>query len=216
MRVVIAEDQALLREGLGRLFRDAGHEVADAVADADRLRAAISAEEPDLAVVDVRMPPSFSDEGIRAARWIRDAHPSVGVLVLSQHVEAAGAVGLVSQGGFGYLLKDRVLDVADFLEAAERVAKGGSALDPQVVASLVGADSDDALGALTKREKEVLSLMAEGLTNNAIARRLVLTERTVEGHVRSVLMKLDLPENADAHRRVLAVIAYLRAVETTG
>lgn len=216
MQVVIAEDQALLREGLGRLFRDAGHEVTDAVADADRLRAAISAREPDLAVVDVRMPPSFSDEGIRAARWIRDAHPSVGVLVLSQHVEAAGAVGLVSQGGFGYLLKDRVLDVADFLEAAERVAKGGSALDPQVVASLVGGDSDDALRALTKREKEVLSLMAEGLTNNAIARRLVLTERTVEGHIRSVLMKLDLPENADAHRRVLAVIAYLRAVETTG
>jgi DNA-binding NarL/FixJ family response regulator len=216
MRVVIAEDQALLREGLGRLFRDAGHEVTDAVADADRLRAAISAREPDLAVVDVRMPPSFSDEGIRAARWIRDAHPSVGVLVLSQHVEAAGAVGLVSQGGFGYLLKDRVLDVADFLEAAERIAKGGSALDPQVVASLVGGDSGDALRALTKREKEVLSLMAEGLTNNAIARRLVLTERTVEGHVRSVLMKLDLPENADAHRRVLAVIAYLRAVEATG
>ena len=216
MRVVIAEDQALLREGLGRLFRDAGHEVADAVADADRLRAAISAREPDLAVVDVRMPPSFSDEGIRAARWIRDAHPSVGVLILSQHVEATGAIGLVSQGGFGYLLKDRVLDVAEFLEAAERVAKGGSALDPQVVASLVGADSDDALGALTRREKEVLSLMAEGLTNNAIARRLVLTERTVEGHVRSVLMKLHLPENAGAHRRVLAVIAYLRAVESTG
>ena len=216
MRVVIAEDQALLREGLGRLFRDAGHEVTDAVADADRLRAAISAKEPDLAVVDVRMPPSFSDEGIRAAQWIRDAHPSVGVLVLSQHVEAAGAVGLVSQGGFGYLLKDRVLDVDDFLEAAERVSKGGSALDPQVVASLVGGESDDALAALTKREKEVLSLMAEGLTNSAIARRLVLTERTVEGHVRSVLMKLDLPENASAHRRVLAVIAYLRAVETPG
>jgi DNA-binding NarL/FixJ family response regulator len=216
MRVVIAEDQALLREGLGRLFRDAGHEVTDAVADADRLRAAVSADEPDLVVVDVRMPPSFTDEGIRAAQWIRDAHPSVGVLILSQHVEAAGAVGLVSQGGFGYLLKDRVLDVADFLEAAERVAKGGSALDPQVVASLVGRDSDHALAALTPREKEVLSLMAEGLTNGAIARRLTLTERTVEGHVRSVLMKLDLPESAAAHRRVLAVIAYLRAVETTG
>ena len=215
MRVVIAEDQALLREGLGRLFRDAGHEVIDTVADADRLRAAVSAQEPDLAVVDVRMPPSFSDEGIRAAQWIRDAHPSVGVLVLSQHVEAAGAIGLVSQGGFGYLLKDRVLDVADFLEAAERVANGGSALDPQVVASLVGRDSDHALAALTPREKEVLSLMAEGLTNGAIARRLTLTERTVEGHVRSVLMKLDLPESAAAHRRVLAVIAYLRAVETT-
>jgi len=215
MRVVIAEDQALLREGLGRLFLDAGHEVTDTVADADRLRAVVSAEEPDLAVVDVRMPPSFTDEGIRAAQWIRDAHPSVGVLVLSQHVEAAGAIGLVSQGGFGYLLKDRVLDVADFLEAAERVANGGSALDPQVVASLVGRDSDHALAVLTPREKEVLSLMAEGLTNSAIARRLTLTERTVEGHVRSVLMKLDLPESAGAHRRVLAVIAYLRAVETT-
>ncbi|HEY6550982.1 MAG TPA: response regulator transcription factor [Solirubrobacterales bacterium] len=215
MRVVIAEDQALLREGLGRLFLDAGHEVIEMVADADRLRAAVSAQEPDLAVVDVRMPPSFTNEGIRAAQWIRDAHPSVGVLVLSQHVEAAGAIGLVSQGGFGYLLKDRVLDVADFLEAAERVAKGGSALDPQVVASLVGRDSDHALAALTPREKEVLSLMAEGLTNRGIARRLTLTERTVEGHVRSVLMKLDLPESAGAHRRVLAVIAYLRAVETT-
>jgi DNA-binding NarL/FixJ family response regulator len=215
MRIVIAEDQALLREGLGRLFLDAGHEVTDMVADADRLRAAVSAREPDLAVVDVRMPPSFTNEGIRAAQWIRDAHPSVGVLVLSQHVEAAGAIGLVSQGGFGYLLKDRVLDIADFLEAAERVANGGSALDPEVVASLVGRDSDHALAALTPREKEVLSLMAEGLTNGAIARRLTLTERTVEGHVRSVLMKLDLPESAGAHRRVLAVIAYLRAVETT-
>jgi DNA-binding NarL/FixJ family response regulator len=213
VRVVIAEDQALLREGLGRLFEDAGHEVADAVGDADRLRAAVSAREPDLAVVDVRMPPSFTDEGIRAARWIRDAHPRVGVLVLSQHVEAAGAVGLVSQGGFGYLLKDRVLDIAEFLDAAERVARGGSALDPQVVASLVRGESADALDVLTDREREVLSLMAEGLTNSAIARRLVLTERTVEGHVRSVLMKLDLPESASAHRRVLAVIAYLRAAD---
>jgi DNA-binding NarL/FixJ family response regulator len=214
VRVVIAEDQALLREGLKRLFDDAGHEVIAAVADPDRLRGAVSAEPPDLAVVDVRMPPSFTDEGIRAAQWIRDAHPQVGVLVLSQHVEAAGAVGLVSQGGFGYLLKDRVLDVADFLEAAERVAKGGSALDPQVVSSLLGGDQgDDTLGLLTPREREVLSLMAEGLTNQAIARRLVLTERTVEGHVRSVLMKLDLPEDSGAHRRVRAVIAYLRAVE---
>ena len=132
------------------------------------------------------------------------------MLVLSQHVESAGTVGLVSRGGFGYLLKNRVLDVAEFLEAAERVARGGSALDPRVVASLVGGETD-ALAALTAREREVLSLMAEGLTNNAIARRLVLAERTVEGHVRSVLMKLDLPESDDAHRRVLAVITYLRA-----
>ena len=201
--------------GAGAAVRGRGHEVVAAVGDADRLRGAVSEHEPDLAVVDVRMPPTFTDEGIRAARWIRDAHPDVGVLVLSQHVEAAGAVGLVSQGGFGYLLKDRVLDVAEFLEAAERVARGGSALDPQVVASLVGGDADDALAVLTEREREVLSLMAEGLTNSGIARRLVLTERTVEGHVRSVLMKLDLPAGEDAHRRVLAVIAYLRAAEPT-
>jgi DNA-binding NarL/FixJ family response regulator len=215
VRVVIAEDQALLRAGLGRLFEDAGHDVVVAVDDADRLRGAVSEHEPDLAVVDVRMPPSFTDEGIRAARWIRDAHPDVGVLMLSQHVQAKGAVGLLSQGGFGYLLKDRVLAVSDFLEAAERVARGGSALDPQVVASLLGGDSSDALAVLTHREREVLALMAEGLTNNAIARRLVLTERTVEGHVRSVLMKLDLPTDDGAHRRVLAVIAYLRAAERT-
>lgn len=212
MRVVIAEDQALLREGLLRLFQDAGHDVVAAVDSADRLRAAVSEHDPDLAVVDVRMPPSFKDEGIRAARWIREAHPGVGVLVLSQHVESAGAVGLVSQGGFGYLLKDRVLDVAEFLDAAERVARGGSALDPQVVASLVGGEPDG-LHELTEREREVLSLMAEGLTNNAIARRLVLTDRTVESHVRSVLSKLDLPESDGGHRRVLAVIAYLRAAE---
>ena len=215
MRVVIAEDQALLREGLARLFEDAGHDVMAAVDDADRLRGAIAEHGPDLAVVDVRMPPSFTDEGIRAAGWIRDAHPDVGVLILSQHVESAGTVGLVSQGGFGYLLKNRVLNVSEFLEAAERVAAGGSALDPRVVASLVGGETDD-LGTLTEREREVLSMMAEGLTNNAIARRLVLTERTVEGHVRNVLMKLDLPESQDAHRRVLAVIAYLRAGEHRG
>jgi DNA-binding NarL/FixJ family response regulator len=213
MRVVIAEDQALLREGLAHLFEACGHSVLAAVDDADRLRAAVSEHSPDLAVVDVRMPPSFTDEGIRAAQWIRDAHPAVGVLVLSQHVESTGAVRLVSQGGFGYLLKDRVLNVDDFLDAAQRVARGGSALDPQVVASLVGGDSDG-LDVLTAREREVLSLMAEGLSNSAIANRLVLTERTIEGHVRSVLMKLRLPDGEDAHRRVLAVIAYLRARET--
>ena len=209
---MIAEDQVLLREGLRRLFEDAGHDIVAAVGDADRLRAAISEHEPDLAIVDVRMPPSFTDEGIRAAQWIRDAHPDIGVLVLSQHVESTGAVGLVSQGGFGYLLKDRVLHVSEFLEAAERVARGGSALDPEVVASLVGGERD-ALAALTDREREVLSLMAEGLTNSAIARRLTLTERTVEGHVRSVLAKLDLPAGEDGHRRVLAVIACLRATD---
>ncbi len=210
MRVVIAEDQALLRDGLVRPFENSGHEVAAAVDDADRLRAAVSEHRPDLAVVDVRMPPGFKDEGIRAANWIRQTHPDVGVLVLSQHVESAGAIALVSQGGFGYLLKDRVLDVKDFLDAAGRVANGGSALDPQVVASLVGGEHDQ-LAMLSEREREVLGLMAEGLTNLAIAERLVLTQRTVEGHVRSVLMKLDLPQGDGAHRRVLAVIAYLRA-----
>jgi DNA-binding NarL/FixJ family response regulator len=209
LRVVIAEDQALLREGLARLFADADHEVVAVVGDADKLRAAVSEHEPDLAVVDVRMPPSFTDEGIKAAHWIRSAHPDVGVLVLSQHVEAAGAVDLVSQSGFGYLLKDRVLDVGEFLGAAERVERGGSALDPQVVARLVSPDSHEANAALTAREQEVLSLMAEGLTNAGIAKRLVLTERTVETHVRNVLMKLDLPDGGDDHRRVQAVLAYL-------
>lgn len=211
MRVVIAEDQALLRDGLARLFADSGHEVVATVDDADRLRGAVSEHVPDLAVVDVRMPPTHTDEGLRGARWIRDAHPEVSVLLLSQHVETVGAVDLVTQGGFGYLLKDRVLDVNDFIDAAERVARGGSALDPKVVASLVGSGPTGALQDLTAREREVLSLMAEGLTNRAIAERLVLTERTIESHVRSVLSKLDLPEREGEHRRVLAVLTHLRA-----
>lgn len=165
---MIAEDQALLREGLSRLFENGGHDVVAAVDNADRLRARVAEHEPDLVVVDIRMPPTFKDEGLRAARWIRDAHPQIGVLVLSQHVESAGAVDLATSGGFGYLLKDRVLNVDDFLEAAQRVANGGSALDPHVVASLVGGEPD-ALGALTDREREVLALMAEGLTNSGIA-----------------------------------------------
>lgn len=211
MRVIVAEDQVLLREGLCRLFVDGGHEVTAAVGDADALRGAVSESPPDLAVVDVRMPPTFTDEGLRAAGWIREAHPEVGVLVLSQHIEASGAVELVSEAGFGYLLKDRVLDVGEFLDAAERVSRGGSALDPQVVATLVSPGPGEALGDLSDREREVLSLMAEGLTNAGIARRLVLTERTVESHVRSVLMKLDLPEGEDGHRRVLAVLVHLNS-----
>jgi DNA-binding NarL/FixJ family response regulator len=211
MRVVIAEDQALLREGLARLFADAGHEVVAAVGDADRLRGAVSEHRPDLAVVDVRMPPDFDDEGTRAAAEIRRSHPGTAVLVLSQHIETRHIVELVAAGGgFGYLLKDRVLDVDDFLDAARRVSEGGSALDPQVVATLV-ARPTHALEELTPREREVLGLMAEGRTNAGIARRLWLTEKTIETHVRTILMKLGLQVSTDDHRRVLAVLTYLRA-----
>ncbi len=190
VRVVVAEDQVLLREGLARLFRDAGHEVVALAGDGDEARGAVGDTVPDLLVADIRMPPTYGEEGLDLARWVREHHPGVGVLMLSQHVHG-GVVDLVSGRGFGYLLKDRVLDVADFLDAAQRVASGGSALDPDLVATLVRRD-DDALDRLSTREREVLGLMAEGLTNAGIAARLVLTERTVESHTRSVFMKLDL------------------------
>ena len=212
MRVVIAEDQALLREGLARLFQDAGHEVVAAMADTEGLLRAVGARSPNLVVVDVRMPPSFTDEGARAATEIKQTYPHVGVLVLSQHIETTHAITLVTLGGFGYLLKDRVLDVDEFLAAAGRIAEGGSALDSDVVASLVSArDHDDPLAQLTDREREVLELMAQGLTNAGIARRLYLSERTVEAHVRHVLAKLDVPTHEEGHRRVLAVLAHLSA-----
>jgi DNA-binding NarL/FixJ family response regulator len=214
VRVVIAEDQALLREGLGRLFADAGHQVLASTADADDLLSAVAAHQPDLVVADIRMPPTFTDEGARAASEIKRAHPEMGVLVLSQHIEATHAVSLVALGGFGYLLKDRVLDVGEFLATAQRVADGGSALDPHVVVSLVsGRGQDDPLAELTEREREVLELMAEGLTNTGIAKRLYLSERTVEAHVRHVLRKLGVPESEDGHRRVLAVLAHLAATQ---
>jgi len=215
MRVVIAEDTVLLREGLAGLLEDAGHQVVGRAGDADALLALVGEHEPDLAVVDVRMPPDYDDEGTRAAAEIRRTHPATGVLVLSQHIETRHIVELVTDGGgFGYLLKDRVLDVDDFLDAARRVADGGSALDPQVVATLIGAPGPvRALGELTPREHEVLTLMAEGRTNSGIAKRLWLTEKTVETHVRAILMKLGLTVSDDDHRRVLAVLAYLRAIK---
>jgi DNA-binding NarL/FixJ family response regulator len=214
MRVVIAEDQVLLREGLGRLFEDAEHEVVASLGSADGLPAAIAEHDPDLVVLDIRMPPTFTDEGARAAREVKQAYPELGVLVLSQHIETTHAVELVALGGFGYLLKDRVLAVGEFLASAERVAEGGSALDPKVVASLVSArDEDRQLAELTEREREVLGLLAVGLTNAGIAKRLYLSERTVEAHVRHVLTKLDLPESEDGHRRVLAVLAHLSATQ---
>jgi DNA-binding NarL/FixJ family response regulator len=218
VRVVVAEDQALLREGLARLFRDAGHEVAALAGDAEEARAALDAHGPDLLVADIRMPPTHTDEGLELARWTRQQYPGIGVLVLSQHVHG-GVVDLVAAtgtaGGFGYLLKDRVLDVTEFLAAAERVALGGSALDPDVVATLLrpSLGQDDELRALSPREHEVLALMAEGLTNAQIAERLYLAERTIESHTRSVFIKLGLQTDGDGHRRVLAVLSYLRSIQ---
>ena len=210
MRVLIAEDQVLLREGLARLFADGGHEVLASLPSAHGLPDAVAEHDPDLVVLDIRMPPTFTDEGARAARELKQAHPELGVLLLSQHVETTHAVELVTRGGFGYLLKDRVLAVDDFLAAAERVARGGSALDPKVVGSLVSGPGDgDRLAELTAREREVLELMAEGLTNTGIAKRLYLSERTVEAHVRHLLMKLGIAESEDGHRRVLAVLTHL-------
>jgi DNA-binding NarL/FixJ family response regulator len=209
---VIAEDTVLLREGLAGLLDDAGHSVVGRVGDADSLLAVVAEHDPDLAIVDVRMPPTYEDEGMRAAAAIRQSHPRTAVLVLSQHVESRHAVELVaSGGGFGYLLKDRVLDVDEFLDSARRVCEGGSALDPEVVKQLLAPQRDDPLAALTPREREVLGLMAEGRTNAGIAKQLWLTERTVETHVSSILGKLGIAQTGDGHRRVLAVLAYLES-----
>ncbi|HLK46327.1 MAG TPA: response regulator transcription factor [Acidimicrobiales bacterium] len=209
MRAVIAEDLALLRDGLTRLLRDNDIDVVDAVGDGDALVHAVVRERPDIAIVDIRMPPTFRDEGLRAALELRGRVPETAILIVSQYVEGTYARELLAdgRGGVGYLLKDRVMDVDAFVEAVRRVAEGGTALDPEVVAHFVGRQ--DRLAVLTPREREVLSLMAEGRSNAGIAEQLVLTVGAVEKHVASILQKLRLPPSDETHRRVLAVLAYL-------
>jgi DNA-binding NarL/FixJ family response regulator len=212
--VVIAEDNVLLREGLTRLLQESGFEVAGQAGDAEDLLRKVGAHHPDVAVVDVRMPPTHTDEGLRAARQIRSDHPQTAVLVLSQYVEEAYALDLLAESTerTGYLLKDRVGDIDTFTDAVRRVARGGSALDPEVVALLLGRRRrEDPLEPLTARERQVLGLMAEGRSNSAIAEALVVTERAVEKHVTSIFSKLDLVPTVEDHRRVLAVLAYLRS-----
>ncbi len=212
MRVVIAEDAALLREGLTRLLADRGHQVCAAVADGDALRAAVAAHRPDVAVVDIRMPPTHTDEGLRAALDLRSRYPETGVLVFSQYIETRYAARLLagSAAGVGYLLKDRVADVAEFTEALGRVAAGGTALDPEVVRQLLRASRQgDGLAALTPRERDVLTLMAEGRSNAGIAAGLAVSPGVVEKHVASIFGKLGLPPSESDNRRVLAVLRYL-------
>jgi DNA-binding NarL/FixJ family response regulator len=214
VRVVVAEDSVLLREGIVRLLSEQDFEVVAQAGDAEDLMRKVGAHKPDVAVVDIRMPPTNTDDGLRAALEIRAKHPQTSVLVLSAYVEETYALELISEpaGGLGYLLKDRVADVDAFIDAVRRVGGGGSALDPEVVSRLLGRSRrDDPLAELTQREREVLELMAEGRSNVAIAERLVVTERAVEKHVTSIFSKLDLPPTAEDHRRVLAVLTFLRS-----
>jgi DNA-binding NarL/FixJ family response regulator len=214
MRVVIAEDAAVFREGLVRLLEDRGHQVCAAVADGEQLLAAVAMHRPDVAVVDIRMPPTHTDEGLRAALRLRAHHPETGVLVFSQYIETRYAARLLqgNAAGVGYLLKDRVADVAEFTEALARVAAGGTALDPEVVGQLLGAGRHArGLAGLTPREREVLSLMAEGRSNAGIADVLVISAGVVEKHVASIFAKLGLPPAEGDNRRVLAVLRYLEA-----
>lgn len=213
MRVVIAEDSTLLREGLTRLLAEAGFDVVAAVEDAPALMAAVDEHRPDAAVVDIRMPPTHTDEGLRAAVSLRRLYPETGVLVLSQYVRVSYAAELLDAGadGVGYLLKDRVSDLVEFAAAIRRVGAGGSAFDPEVVSRLLVRRRDDSDSRLTERERAVLALMAEGRTNQAIAQRLFIAERTVEKHCTSIFTKLDLSASPHDHRRVLAVLRYLNA-----
>ena len=214
MRVAIAEDSVLLRDGLSRLLSDSGFEVVAQCEDADDLMLKVNSYELDVVIVDIRLPPTHNDEGLRAALTIRDQHPSLGVLVLSQYVELGLAMKLLSDSaeGTGYLLKDRIGDVAEFLEAVRRVAAGGSAIDPQIVSTLLSRRrSDDPLGELTPREREVLELMATGSSNQGIADKLVITIRAVEKYVSSIFGKLGLPSTGSESRRVLAVLLFLNS-----
>lgn len=207
---MVADDSVLFREGLVRLLAEKGHEVLDAVGDATALQEAVERNQPDLAVIDVRMPPAMESDGAKSAATLRARHPELGLLLLSQHIELHHVLPLVGTPGFGYLLKDRVLNLADFTAAAERVATGGSALDPAVVQALVLTRAGSALDDLTERELDVLGQVAEGLSNTAIAQKLVVSERTVEAHIRSVFTKLGLSDEG-TNRRVLAVLRYLEA-----
>jgi DNA-binding NarL/FixJ family response regulator len=214
VRVAVADDAVLLREGVVRLLREAGFDVVGQVGTGDELVRLVDADPPDVCVVDIRMPPSFTDEGLRAAAEIGERHPNVGVVILSQYDDAGYAMQLLAHGarGRGYLLKDRVMDVEEFVEAVRRVADGGSAIDPQIIANLVGRPrARSPLDDLTERERQVLALMAEGYSNGAIERKLFLSQKTVEGHVRNIFAKLGLQPEEGVHRRVLAVLTYLRA-----
>jgi DNA-binding NarL/FixJ family response regulator len=213
VRVVIAEDLALLRDGLTRLLRDNGFDVVDAVQDGDALIHAVLRERPEIAIVDIRLPPTFRDEGLRAAKSVRELAPETAVLIVSQYIEHAYATELLAdgRGGIGYLLKDRIMEVDAFVDAVRRVAAGGTALDPEVVRQLLGRrGTEGTLEQLTPREREVLALMAEGRSNGGIAAELVLTVGAVEKHIASIFTKLDLPQTSTDHRRVLAVLEYLR------
>lgn len=214
MRVVIAEDSVLLREGLVRLLGDAGIETVATVGDGPSLLGIVQEHDPDLAIVDVRMPPSFTDEGLRAALAVRASRPGQPILVLSQYVEERYATDLIGGGteGVGYLLKERVSDIEEFIDAVRRIAEGGTVIDPEVIGQLLGRRrTGDPLASLTPREREVLGLMAEGRSNAAIARRLVVSDGAVEKHISNIFAKLTLPPTGDDHRRVMAVLAYLKA-----
>ena len=218
LRVVVAEDSAVIRAGIVEVLSDRGHEVPAAVGDAASLIEAVAEHHPDLALIDVRMPPTFTDEGLRAALTLRESQPDLPVLVFSQYVETRllgellGRHGPRGAAGIGYLLKDRVGNVAEFIDALSRVAAGGTALDPEVIAELISASGRaKALDSLTPREREVLSLMAEGRSNAAIASQLVVSERAIEKHISGIFLKLDLPPSDTDHRRVLAVLEYLRS-----